>query len=158
VLVLGSSCVDRAHVDRGLLAHIGVVVREGRPCSGGSTGPALIRFDPVTYSHVSVFVCIFTIIICSKDQVFLCPIQFCSRLNSVESVPVQCTHQIFPNHSCPDSVSSINIIFSRTWFSRSYTWSPCTISLYRQVGCTVGFNSRRYNISKTTLRDFFFLI
>jgi len=32
VLVLVSFCVDRAHVDRGLLAHIRVVVREGRPC------------------------------------------------------------------------------------------------------------------------------
>jgi len=32
VLVLKSSCVGRAHVDRGLLAHIRVVVREGRPC------------------------------------------------------------------------------------------------------------------------------
>ena len=75
-----------------------------------------------------LFVCIFTIIMCSTDQIILCPIQFCSRSNSVESVPVQWTHQIFQNHSCPDSVSSNDTIFSRTWFSRSYTWSPCTIS------------------------------
>jgi len=100
-----------------------------------------------------LFVCIFTIIMCSKDQVILCPVQFCSRLLSVESVQVQWTHQIFESHSCPDSVSSNNIIFSCTWFSRTYTWSPCTISSYRQVGCTIGFNSRRYNISRTTLRD-----
>ena len=41
-----------------------------------------------------LLVCIFTIIICFKDHIILCPVQFCSRLNFVESVPVQWTHQI----------------------------------------------------------------
>jgi len=60
-----------------------------------------------------------------------------------ESVQVQWTHQIFQSHSCPDSVSSNNIIFYEALGFPDLKHRVHEQSLLRcqQIGALTGFNS-----------------